>query len=207
MNLPPSDMIPLMPSIRKGFYESVVILRCMTQSCISGRSVEAFSYEAAPPRSQEQIYFSFADKLGQICDCKRGGETVTSFAVLRLGTVQYWFASNQRGTTELNEVQTYVTDILNTLRNTSGRDVKRAIKDPRGQVYRDILHEIIRFNKSRLERYIERLFEELEICIEQIDEAEDSEDDYLSADENMADTPQSGWYKLHDRRLVRRTPG
>jgi hypothetical protein len=185
MDLPPSDIVPLSASIRKRFYEPVIILNCVSRSCVEGRRVETVAYETAPPKSLEQTYSCFVDKLGQICDTQQGGATVTSFGILWLGTVRYWFASNQRNATQLDEVKDYLTRIFSTLHGAVNRDVSRAIKNPQHPLYSVILQSIIRFNRPRMERYIERLSRELEVCVEEICEVVDSEDEYFSAEESV----------------------
>ncbi|KAK3379654.1 hypothetical protein B0T24DRAFT_569852 [Lasiosphaeria ovina] len=189
MNLPPSDIIPIPAGLRKRFYEPVVILCCVPRYCIRN-SVETATYEVDTPKSLEHTYRCFVDKLSQICDSERGGETVTSFGVLKLDKdkVQYWFASNQRNTAELGVVEDYITDIFQTLSNSSRSDVKLAIANPRRSLYSDILTRIIRFNRGRMELYVERLCKELEICLDDIDDAYDSlDEDSSNADEDGSD--------------------
>lgn len=197
MNLPTSDIIPLPPALKKRFYEPVIVLNCVSRSCVEGNSVETATHEATNPSSLGQTYFCFVDKLAQICDMERGGDTVTAFGVLQLGTVRYWFASNRRNVVELEAVREYIAGILGMLSFASGVEVKLAIANPHRQLYSDIIQRIIRFNRPRIERYAEVLFTELEVCAEEADEARDSEEEYFSAEEDASQDTRGGQYHIH----------
>lgn len=161
-----SEPVPLTPSLRKRFYEAVILLSCVTAAYIKGRMTELAESEPSAPRSRKQSYFVFVNKLAQICDSKRGGDTVTAFAILQPNDVQYRFASNKRSAGDLKKVQTYITDILTILGKASNEDIRKAIWNRQIPIFSVILQKIIKFNRRRLVTYIKEIANHSGSCIE-----------------------------------------
>ncbi|KAK4148956.1 hypothetical protein C8A00DRAFT_38459 [Chaetomidium leptoderma] len=109
------------------------------------------------------VFKTFVNKLGHICDNAKGGKKVTAFAILQLGTIQYYFTSNQRDEEDYRRTSSYITSILNTLdQMRDDETLSRNASD--GRLPR-LLRMIIRFNQSRIKGYICRMREELDFCI------------------------------------------
>lgn len=177
MNLQQSPRVPLTPSLRKGLYEAIVMLYCLTMACVEGRSIETSDVESDTtlPRARVQTFHCFVNKLAHICDSRRGGKTVTSFAILQTGVVEYWFASNRRRAAQREEVRLYVSDILTTLGNASADDVKDAARNHNNAIFSQILRKILCFNRPRIESYARMLMTQLGFCIDEVEI--DSSDD------------------------------
>jgi hypothetical protein len=176
MNRLPSDAIPLDASRRKRLYEAIVLLHCLIAAFVKGQSIEATESEATPPRSRKQTYFCFVNKLAQICDSRRGGKTVTAFAVLQSGSVEYRFGCNDVNASRLASVRQYITGLLNMLGQASADDIKQALADPHTPLFSQLLREIVQFNRPRIERYVAVLAGSLEICIDQTRSEEESDE-------------------------------
>ncbi|KAL8377076.1 hypothetical protein RB595_007966 [Gaeumannomyces hyphopodioides] len=69
----------------------------------------------------EQLFHNFVSRLGQICDSRPGGFTVTAFAVAQRpdSKVEYIFGSNTRSPIEGGCVKGYISSILESLRDAS----------------------------------------------------------------------------------------
>ncbi len=112
---------------------------------------------------QEQLFLNFLCRLGQICDSRPGGHTVTAFTVLqRTDKVEYVFASNKRTLPELESVKGYVGSILKSLRYISECDDDDQLQEFLSSLLRDILA----FNRDRVKRYLIGMKAALGTCIE-----------------------------------------
>lgn len=174
-NLPPSAPVPLQPSLRKRFYEPLVILRSLVMVYHEHGATESIEVEDDTTRSPKMNFRHFVCKLAHICDSKRGGDEVTTFAILQTGCIQYWFASNQRNENALNKVKEFVADVLNMLGSATPEDVEMAISDSQSQLFSQILTIILAFNTHRVGSYLKGVSQSMGICIESL------------ADENSAD--------------------
>ena len=141
------------------------MLYCLIAAFVEGKSTEATESEVTTPRSRKQTYYCFVNKLAQICDSKQGGKTVTAFAVLQPGSLEYRFGCNGRKASALARVTLYITDVLDTLGHASLDDVNQAATDPHTPLFSQLLQKIVQFNRPRIERYVAVLADYLEICI------------------------------------------
>lgn len=76
---------------------------CLISTHTNGGSTEDTTPEVTTPRSRKQTYYCFVHQLVRICDSRRGGATVTAFAVLQPGSVQYRFGCNERNAAALKK--------------------------------------------------------------------------------------------------------
>ena len=143
------------------------MLCCLIAAYVEGKSIEATESEASVPRSKKQTYYCFVNKLAQICDSQRGGKTVTAFAVLQPGSVEYRFGCNERNASMLAKVNVYITDVLNTLGNANPEDVERAQTDPHTPLFSQLLDKVVGFNRPRIARYVAVLANSFEMCIDE----------------------------------------
>lgn len=155
VNIP--DPVQLSPSAARRFYEVVIFLYCLTAVNFKNKNTKEPDLEIATGKSPKHEFFCFVNKLGQICDNQPGGGTITAFAVLQPGSIQYRFASNNRDTPALEIVKTYITDILSTLGQTAN--------DQLDTVYQQILGKVVAFNRPRIEGYISGLLKQFDFCI------------------------------------------
>lgn len=160
------DDLPLAPSRRKRLYEPVILLDALVSIYHGEKKVTEPDLESTMGKSPRQIFFCFVNKLSQICDSEPKqilGKSVTAFAVLDPGTIEYRFASNQRNEYELNTVRDYLTGILDLLSAVNDEQLKeeRLMAD----TFSNILRRILAFNRARIEMYMEELNSRLAFCI------------------------------------------
>ncbi len=163
-----SNPVPLPDSLRKRFYEPIVLFDALKYVYRKNKKISEPDLESETGKSKQQTYFCFLNKLSQICDNQPQqplGKTVSAIVVLDSGTIEYRFASNQRDGEELDAVKQYLTGILSILGRV--RDDEVSSPKSRRLILSRILHKVLAFNRPRVEAYIESLlFEDrLEFCI------------------------------------------
>lgn len=112
--------------LRHRFYAAVVFLSAVSGACATNR--QPVSHDLATWQSSgsfEGTFKDFVNRLCQFCDVKLGGDSVTAFTVLdRQDRLEYRFACNRMNKSRLTRIAAFVTDLLQTLRNTPpGRGV------------------------------------------------------------------------------------
>ncbi|KAK0712530.1 hypothetical protein B0T26DRAFT_339404 [Lasiosphaeria miniovina] len=162
-----SDIVPLNAGRIKRLYGPVRFQAGLTNMLVSQGSTTASDLDTTEGKSFQGIYFCFVNKLGQICDFKRGGDTVTAFAVLQPGSIEYHFTMNKASAGILQTVTTYVEGILETLNSTSDEVVMTA--DQNSPIFIDIRRRVIRFNRPRIRWYIKQISKYVGLCINSSD--------------------------------------
>lgn len=152
----PSNIVPLESGLNLRFYEAVLFLYCLKEVKYKAESVKEPDLESDSGRSSRDSFRCFVNKLGQICDNGSKGKTVTAFAVLQPGQIQYRFASNQRTSEELEDVKTYIANILGFLGS--------AADDQLNGVFGTVLERILAFNRPAIEKYVDNLFQVTDFC-------------------------------------------
>lgn len=109
-------------------------------------------------QSPELDFHCFVNKLAQLCDSERKGNTVTAVVVLQFpDRIQYRFASNQREIADLICTQSFLKDILKTLGTADVDDL--------GDLSSHILRKVISFTRPRVGAYVKSLKEHTALCI------------------------------------------
>jgi hypothetical protein len=112
--------------------------------------------------SDEKLFHNFVSRLGQICDSRPGGSTVTAFVVLQHpDKVEYVFGSNRRKTVELETTRAYIRAILTSLKESSSCEDD----DQREEHLSNLLRDVLVFNRERIHRYLSGLTAALEKCL------------------------------------------
>ncbi|KAK4126372.1 hypothetical protein N657DRAFT_688922 [Parathielavia appendiculata] len=154
------------PSLRKRFYEPVVLLDALRSIYLKDNTISQPDLEGGSGKSPQQTYFCFLNKLSQICDSEPKqplGKTVSAIVVLDSGTLEYRFASNQRDGRELDTAKEYLTSILDVLGGVTDDEINdRAFMGP---IFSDILRKVLAFNRPRVEDYMKALSDQLDFCI------------------------------------------
>ncbi|KAJ4397232.1 hypothetical protein N0V93_001456 [Gnomoniopsis smithogilvyi] len=134
--------------LRMRFYEPLMLLQAATQACMHNLAPRI--PEPSPDRfnqSEEQLFHDFMNKMAQICDTRPGGSTVTAVAALSYPDgVQYRFASNQRSKGDLDQMEIFVTEILQTLQDWT-EETSLLVKTR-------VLRKVIAFTRPRLRGYV-----------------------------------------------------
>ncbi|KAK4187669.1 hypothetical protein QBC35DRAFT_463654 [Podospora australis] len=168
-SLDQSSIVKLKPSRSKRFYEPLILLYCL--GIVLGKTPsgnQTIESDNILEKSPKGIFECFVNKLSQICDSIHGstGATVTSFAVLQTGSIEYRFASNRRDDHSLADTARYVTRILDTLGQASDHDITLANRREDARLFSTVIREILAFNRPRLTHYIaSELVPNLEFCI------------------------------------------
>ncbi|KAK3312954.1 hypothetical protein B0H66DRAFT_383629 [Apodospora peruviana] len=152
-----SEPVPLSASVSKRFYEAVIFLYCLIAVNFKNKTTKTPDLETTSGKSPKDEFFCFVNKLGQICDSQRGGDTITAFAILQPGSIEYRFASNNRDQQSLDKVKAYITDIITTLGQTPDAGL--------GEAFQQILGMVLAFNRPRIGIYITAMNMEFEFCI------------------------------------------
>lgn len=154
--------MPANSKANRRFYEIVVLLLALNNAYKDHANRRTIDLTRGTEQEPEEMFRNFVSKLGQICDARPKGFTVTAFVVLQFpDKVQYVFGSNQRPTVELEIVKGYICSILSSLRDMSmGED-----DEERETFLAPLLRDILMFNRERIKSYINQLVRALETCI------------------------------------------
>ena len=109
-------------------------------------------------QSPKLDFHCFVNKLAQLCDSDKNGDTVTAVVVLQYpDRIQYRFASNQRKEDDLIRTQSYLENILKSLGATDVGDLTFLSSH--------ILRKVISFTRPRISAYVKSLKENTPLCI------------------------------------------
>lgn len=156
------EPIPLSSRITHKFFEPIVLLKVLT---------DAVKSTAKPPPLEaridlldpKQVFCAFVNKLGHVCDSTKGGETVTSFTVLRQDSnpdyAHYVFAANVQTDSQLEATSTYVKTLLHQVGKAP------EYQEDQREVRRSLLYHILRFNRPRITLYLQDLHPHIVSCL------------------------------------------
>ncbi|KAK0616166.1 hypothetical protein B0T14DRAFT_604530 [Immersiella caudata] len=154
--------IALTGSYVRRFYFPLLLLSSLKKTFQKTQSLRMPDVETAPSNP----FKSFVNKLGHICDSCKGGKTVTSFAILQHGTIQYYFTSNNRDEEDYQRTSHYVAGILEVLGKAQDDEIRGSISRLGSlPISLRLLRSIVEFNQSRIKGYIGRISETLDTCI------------------------------------------
>ena len=156
---------PVVVSARtiRRFYEVVIFLLALNQGYKGSAGKKSIDLpHGEGETSDEQSFHNFVSRLGQICDTRPGGYTVTAFVVLQHpDKVEYVFGSNRRKSVELETTKAYIRHILTTLRKSSDCEDD----DRRDVCVSDLLRDVLTFNRERIQVYLKGLTGDFEACL------------------------------------------
>jgi len=182
------DPFELPAGLRKRFYEPLVLLYSLSKLLVrSQNSTRPPDLESADDKSPVKRFECFVNKLGQVCDSQRGGDTVTAFAILQTGSVEYRFASNNRDQQRLNETAVYVRGLLHILGEASREGALQAKENQDSELFSNLMRRIIEFNQPRISFYIRnQLLDHLDFCFAVCNE--------LGQEDGKCSPPESFFY-------------
>ncbi len=109
--------------------------------------------------SPELAFHNFVNKLGQLCDSERDGNTVTAFVVLHFpDRIQYRFASNNQEEDGLARAKAFITYVLQTLGGADGDELR--------DMTSHLLRKSLSFIRPRAGAYVKLLKKQAALCIE-----------------------------------------
>ena len=145
------------------FYEAVVLLLALNEGYRgTARRKSNVMPHGTGEDSDELLFQNFVSRLGQICDSRPRGSTVTAFVVLQHpDKVEYVFGSNRRTYVDLEATRTYIRNILINLRESSDCEDDDQCEKHQS----NLLREVLMFNRERIRWYLNGLTDALESCI------------------------------------------
>lgn len=157
--------IPLGSKLTTRFYLLLILHTSLKTVFRKAQALQMPDIETIPT----DVFRAFVNKLAHICDSAKGPETPTAFTVLQLGTIRYYFTSNQRNEEDYQRTSHYVRGILNVLGRAVDEEVRSQNEtDVDLPIFQHLLQRIIAFNQSRITGYIGHLSENIDFCINAI---------------------------------------
>ncbi|KAF4472242.1 hypothetical protein FALBO_841 [Fusarium albosuccineum] len=148
-------------SQRKLLYEPLVLEYAMIQSCALTRE-EPNSYSPVAFddfQSDEDAFQTLANKLAQVCDNERGGDTVTALTVLQAERgPEFVLASNRKDQAGLQSTEVFLNRLLRLVGdNPEGLN--------RNALEKRVLWMMLSFNIPRVTEYQQNLRKALDVCL------------------------------------------
>lgn len=115
-------------------------------------------------QSDQQLFYTFVNKLCQVCDNERGGKTVTSISITsNLGIPKYILGSNRRTLDQLSNTREFLTSLLSYIANNRpDKNDKTKFK----AINKQVLWRILEFGFPRVKAYLVNLKKYVNLCIE-----------------------------------------
>lgn len=110
------------PKLKDRFYKTLIVYDAVKS--VGPKTLRPMVMYQAPDHpldKEEEVFRRFVDKIAQFCDCRKGGSTVTSIAVLGASIPLYVLASNKRNQKEDRAVTSFVSDMLRQVRELGER--------------------------------------------------------------------------------------
>ena len=172
--------VPLGAALNKRFYLPLVLHSSLVRVLRKGQAGALRMPELETALADADItYKTFVNKLAHICDSAKGGHKVTAFAVLQLGTVRYYFTSNNRDEEDYQRTAHYITGVIDVLGRARDDELQIHNGSPIEErpVFLRLLRTIIGFNQSRIKGYICHMRRNLDFCVKIVrnDKSEEGE--------------------------------
>ncbi|KAH8886957.1 hypothetical protein GQ53DRAFT_844516 [Thozetella sp. PMI_491] len=155
--------IPVRFNLRNRFYEVLLFYQCLDRIYARNGSAGPPPPERAPNANQPDkwLFRAVTNKLAQLCDSSKGGDTVTAFAILNLPSgIHYVFGSNHRMEPALVKTRTYINEILHYVGRYSPEELRRKDRSS------EILRKLLIFVRGRAGDYARIIHEKADSCIE-----------------------------------------
>jgi hypothetical protein len=158
-----AEPVVITAKTNRRFYEVVVLLLALNEGYRgTARKKTNVMPHGTGEDSDEPLFQNFVSRLGQICDSRPGGSTVTAFVVLQHpDKVEYVFGSNRRDYVELETTRAYIRAILIRLRESLDCEDD----DQHEKYLSKVLRDVLTFNRERIRCYLNGLTDALEACI------------------------------------------
>ncbi|KAM0264952.1 hypothetical protein ACHAQJ_000468 [Trichoderma viride] len=179
LDMTQEEPIPSTSGVIHKFFEPVILLVAL---------IEAVKHTAQPPplepdidiNNPKKLFCAVLNKLGHVCDRERGGDSVTSFVVLKdtdnPEQVQYVFAANRQTDNQLQVTAAYVKKLLWRVNQAPDDQAKQH------EARSSLLYHILRFNRPRVSFYLRALRSQTAECLERC-QSTGTEEDNLIAEE------------------------
>ncbi|KAM0480384.1 hypothetical protein ACHAPX_004215 [Trichoderma viride] len=177
LDMTAEEPVPTTSKATHKFYEPIILYEAL---------IDAVKHTAKPPAPEpniniedpKQVFCAFVNKLSHVCDKKRGGDTVTSFAVLKdqhnPARAHFVFAANRQTVSELGVTAAYVRSLLQKIDQAPDGEVNQH------NVRSSLLYHILRFNRPRVSFYLRNLRSQATACLESCQLTNTEEDSLIS---------------------------
>ena len=158
------DHAGLSPDQLKLLYEPILLEEALSQNPSVVRELPENHMPDAGDEllSDSENFKNFANKLAQVCDSEKGGNTVTALVVLQGAEgPEYVLASNARQENELRATAGFLAKLL----NLAGGNLEELTQDQM-DLEKQILWLVLSYNVPRLEQYRSYLEKALIQCLE-----------------------------------------
>ncbi|KAM0817238.1 hypothetical protein AB5N19_03043 [Seiridium cardinale] len=157
-----ADIVPVTSRALHKFYEPLVLLGALNVAAKEAAGCVTAA-ESPAPMDVGELYHAFVYKLAHVCDNLKGGHgaSISSFMILRnsSGTVQYYFASNNRTKEQLETTSNFVGNLLQQVNR-----LPRRLSD-QGLIIDQVLQSVLLFNQPRITVYLRRLDFQARVCV------------------------------------------
>ncbi|EWZ28425.1 hypothetical protein FOZG_17910 [Fusarium oxysporum Fo47] len=165
------------PLQRRLLYEPIVLEYAMIQSCnLTREEPESHATVDFDYLQSDSVAFRvLVNKLAQVCDNERGGNSVTALTILE-GTngPEFVFAASRKDEEETRATARFVTNLL----QLAGQNPQNLSSDA---LEKRVLWMILAFNMPRITEYKDKLDKALGLCLED-HERRQSEDEALKSE-------------------------
>ncbi len=177
----PGKFVPLdsaqQTRLRKTFFPPLVLLECLNEVCPGAAPQKDSDAPRNPNQSPEEMFYTFVNKLAQICDFQPKGNTVTAIAVIwRNGRICYILASNRRTTGTLRTARAGLTAVLDILKANLEATARESDEVMEGRLMREVLN----WNSVRVRSYLTSLAKALQACLKRCDDSHPDGNEYAA---------------------------
>ncbi|UKZ68446.1 uncharacterized protein TrAtP1_009482 [Trichoderma atroviride] len=177
LDITTEDPVPSTSRAIHKFYEPIILYEAL---------IDAVKHTAKPPSPEpiiniedsKQVFCAFVNKLSHVCDKKRGGDTVTSFVVLKdqrnPARAHFVFAANRQTVSELGVTAAYVKALLQKIDQAPDGEVNQH------NARSSLLYHILRFNRPRVSFYLRNLRSQAANCLESCQSTNLEHDDLIA---------------------------
>lgn len=152
--------------LTKRLYAPIFLLDILNDNLVDNDEGPSLNLHHASSQGSKEIFECFVNKLGQFCDVKKGGDTVTSVVILQDDTgVEYCFTSNQRTRSSFEASKRFLSDhILGVLGSTPDDHLDDT--DRMSRVCSGMLRKVLAHSRWRIKAYIATLAQHIGFCID-----------------------------------------
>ncbi|KXJ87928.1 hypothetical protein Micbo1qcDRAFT_236116 [Microdochium bolleyi] len=159
--------IPVHSRLLRRFSEAVIFEEALSTACqkdpvsLGKAPVEP---HVDPSDDAERAFKSYVNKLAHVCDKRRGGTTVTGIAILQDAEhIYYFIGSNKRSTADLAQMEEFLHPLFRLVQSPQPCSADNA------SFFASILHHIIRFNRRRIQTYLNQLYKHIGLCVSSLE--------------------------------------
>lgn len=150
--------VPIDESKLVEFQNLCIVFTAVNETCKARNEIKYSSGDSTNDVSLTEMQ-KFLCKLAQVCDTRKGGDTITALVALKGARgPEFLFTSNSRKTAELEDTRQILLYILQYVGANTGKLGSKVIQ-------KHVLWKILEFNYPKLDLYLKGLNSALDQCI------------------------------------------